>query len=49
MLMTIYILLAAHLRVSEGSYIDSRDMGVTHCRLFMDSAAFGRELRGDTA
>ena len=37
----------AHLKASEGSYIVSRDMGVTHCRLFLDGKAFGAALRYD--
>ena len=35
----------AHLKASEGSFIDSRDMGVTHCKLFLDGEAFGTALR----
>lgn len=34
----------AHLRASDGEYIDAQDMGVTHCRLFLNGSEFGETL-----
>ena len=37
----------AHLRASDGDYIDAQDMGVTHCKLFLNGSAFGKTLNHD--